>query len=46
MWLSRATELGEERIGNVGLADANYYIQDGLRTRSYGTAQETVFSSQ
>ena len=26
LWLPRAGELG--RIGNWGLADANYYIQD------------------
>ena len=25
----------EERIGNLGLADANYYTQDGKTTGSY-----------
>ena len=34
----------EGRIGSVGLADANYYIENGWTRRSYCTAQETMFN--
>ena len=29
LWLSRRRRGGEEPIGRLGLADANYYIKDG-----------------
>ena len=29
LWLPRGKEVGEGRNGSLGLADANYYIQDG-----------------
>ena len=35
--------IGEERIGSSRLADANYYIQDGLKKKSYCLAQGTIF---
>ena len=28
-WLPRRRELGEDRIGSLGLADANWYIWNG-----------------
>ena len=34
----------EGRIGGLGLADTNYYIQDGQTTRSYCIARGTIFS--
>ena len=33
---------GEGWIGNLGLADANYYIQNGKTTRSYCITQGTI----
>ena len=36
-------ELGEGRIGSLGLAYANYYTENRY-TRSYGTAQGTTFN--
>ena len=41
LWLSRKRQAGEGRSRSLGLADANYYIQDG-QTRSYHIAQGTV----
>ena len=35
--------LGEERIGSLGLADANYHIQDGETTVGPPVAQGTLF---
>ena len=29
LWLPRGREVEEGRIGSLGLADSNYYIQDG-----------------
>ena len=37
--------LGEGWPGRSGLADANYYIQDGLTTRFFCRAQGTVSNS-
>ena len=37
--------VGEGEIGNLGLADANYYIQNGQTTRSYYIAQGTIFNT-
>ena len=36
--------MGKGMMGNFGLADANYYIQNGLKTRSYYIAQEIIFT--
>ena len=36
--------VGEGWIGSLGLADANYYIQNGYTTRSYCIAQGTIFN--
>ena len=36
---------GEGRIGNLGLAEANDYTQDGQARRTYRTAQGTVFNT-
>ena len=35
---------GEVRIGSLGLAEANYFIQDRSITRSYCIAQGTIFN--
>ena len=35
--------VGERWTGNLGLADANYYVYNGQTTRSYGIVQRTVF---
>ena len=45
LWLPRGWgEVGETRIGSLGLADVSYYIQDGETTRSYCRAQGTIFT--
>ena len=33
--VAKAENVGEAWIGNLGLADANYYIQNGKTTKSY-----------
>ena len=37
-----ANGVKERRTGSLGLAEANYNIQDGTRTRSYCIAEGTV----
>ena len=37
--------MGEERIVSLGLAEANYYTQDGLTTRAYCIAQGTILNT-
>ena len=29
LWLPRGRGIGEERVGSLGSADANYHMQDG-----------------
>ena len=36
--------LGEGWIGSLGLADANYYIENGLKRRSYCIAHLTIYN--
>ena len=36
--------MGEGRTANLGLADVNYYIENGETTRSYCRAQGTLFN--
>ena len=42
--LPREMGVGEGRIGSLGLADANHYIQSGQKTGSHCTAQGTVLN--
>ena len=42
--LSRGRGVEEGWIGSLGLADANYYIENGYTTRSYCRAQGTIFN--
>ena len=41
---AKGEEAEEGRVGSLGLADANYYVQDGKTIRSSCTAQGTIFS--
>ena len=43
-WLPKRRGMVEGWIGSLGLADANYYIQNGQTTRSYCIAQGTIFN--
>ena len=43
LWLPRGKEVGEGRIGSLGLADANHYTLNES-TRSYCIAQGTMFN--
>lgn len=43
LWLPKGWRWMEGRIGRLGLADANYYMQSGWTARSYYLAQGTIF---
>ena len=43
-WLPRWGR-GEEDAGSLGLADANYYLQDGQTARSNHIAQGAIFNT-
>ena len=44
LWLTRGRGCGGGRDGSLGLADANYYIENGQTARSYCIAQGTLFN--
>ena len=41
---AKGEEAEEGRVGSLGLADANSYVQDGKTIRSSCTAQGTIFN--
>ena len=43
--VAKGEGVGGGVIGSLGLADANYYIENGETTRSYCIVQGTIFNS-